>query len=125
MQSSLPVEPTDRNIKAVDIADSAEIAKIVAIRVGGPISGACAGWSRVASARLAGMGVMFSMTGTIGARPAVATHRNVTFLMPPAQRQLQRTNQKPLATSPTLGSPPVSPGFGGPMGGPKGIDIRR
>jgi hypothetical protein len=74
-----------------------EIAKIVAIRVGGPISGACAGWSRVASARLAGMGVMFSMTGTIGARPAVATHRNVTFLMPPAQRQLQRTNQKPLA----------------------------
>jgi hypothetical protein len=62
MQSSLPVEPTDRNIKAVDIADSAEIAKIVAIRVGGPISGACAGRSRVASARLAGIGGgMFSM----------------------------------------------------------------
>jgi hypothetical protein len=29
MQSSLPEEPTDRNIKAVDLADSAEIAKIV------------------------------------------------------------------------------------------------
>jgi hypothetical protein len=82
MQSSLPAEPIDRNIKAVDIVDSAEIAKIVAIRVGGPISGACAGRSRAASARLAGMGVMFSMTGTIGARPAIATHRNVTFLGP-------------------------------------------
>src|ERR1700681_3158672 len=30
MQSSLPAEPIDRNIKAVDLADSAEIAKIVA-----------------------------------------------------------------------------------------------
>jgi hypothetical protein len=29
MQSSLPVEPTDRNIKTADIVDSAEIAKIV------------------------------------------------------------------------------------------------
>jgi hypothetical protein len=78
MQSSLPAEPIDRNIKAVDIVDSAEIAKIVAIRVGGPISGACAGRSRAASARLAGMGVMFSMTGTIGARPAVTTHLATT-----------------------------------------------
>jgi hypothetical protein len=31
MQSSLLVEPADRNIKAADIADSAEIAKIVEI----------------------------------------------------------------------------------------------
>jgi len=37
MQSSLPVEPKDRNIKTVDIVDSAEIAKIVAIRVGGAL----------------------------------------------------------------------------------------
>src|SRR5450631_3470215 len=29
MQASLPVEPADRNIKAVDIADSGEVAKIV------------------------------------------------------------------------------------------------
>jgi len=29
MQSSLPAEPGNRNIKAVDLADSAEIAKIV------------------------------------------------------------------------------------------------
>jgi hypothetical protein len=43
MQSSLPVEPTDRNIKAVDIVDSAEIAKIVAIRVGGALL-AFEGW---------------------------------------------------------------------------------
>ena len=40
MQSSLPVEPTDRNIKTADIADSAEIAKIVAIRIGGGLVGA-------------------------------------------------------------------------------------
>ena len=47
-------------------------------RFGGPIS-AGAGWSRAASARLAGIGgVMFSMIGTIGACPAAATHRNVT-----------------------------------------------
>jgi hypothetical protein len=38
MQSSLPVELRDRNIKAVDIVDSAEIAKIVAIRVGGVLA---------------------------------------------------------------------------------------
>jgi hypothetical protein len=31
MQSSLPVEPTDRNIKPADIADSAEIANFVEI----------------------------------------------------------------------------------------------
>jgi hypothetical protein len=37
MQSSLPGEPADRNIKAADIADSAEIAKIVAIHVGGAL----------------------------------------------------------------------------------------
>jgi hypothetical protein len=42
MQSSLPVEPKDRNIKAVDIADSAEIAKIVAIRVDAAFPGAAA-----------------------------------------------------------------------------------
>jgi hypothetical protein len=29
MQSSLPVEPTGRNIKAVDVAEFAKIAKIV------------------------------------------------------------------------------------------------
>jgi hypothetical protein len=29
MQSSLPAEPTDRNIKAVDLAEIAKIAKIV------------------------------------------------------------------------------------------------
>jgi hypothetical protein len=34
MQSSLLAEPIDRNIKAVAIVDSAEIAKIVAIRIG-------------------------------------------------------------------------------------------
>ena len=44
MQSSLPAEPTDRNIKAVDIVDSAEIAKIVAIRVDGALL-AFGGWS--------------------------------------------------------------------------------
>ena len=44
MQPSLPGEPTDRNIKAVDIVDSAEIAKIVAIRVGGALL-AFGGWS--------------------------------------------------------------------------------
>ena len=43
MQSSLPAEPIDRNIKAADIADSAEIAKIVAIRVGALL--AFGGWS--------------------------------------------------------------------------------
>src|ERR1039457_6714135 len=31
MQGSLPAEATDRNIKAADIADSAEVAKIVEI----------------------------------------------------------------------------------------------
>jgi hypothetical protein len=31
MQTSLPPEPGDRNIKAADVADSVEIAKIVEI----------------------------------------------------------------------------------------------
>jgi hypothetical protein len=33
----IPDEPTDRNIKAVDIADSAEIAKIVARSIELPV----------------------------------------------------------------------------------------
>jgi hypothetical protein len=32
MQSSLPAEPIDRNIKAADVAEIGDIAKIVAIR---------------------------------------------------------------------------------------------
>jgi hypothetical protein len=39
MQSSLPDEPTDRNIKAADIADSAEVAKIVARSIELPLAG--------------------------------------------------------------------------------------
>jgi hypothetical protein len=37
MQPSLPAEPGDRNIKAADIADSVDVAKIVAIHVGGAL----------------------------------------------------------------------------------------
>jgi hypothetical protein len=37
MQPSLPGEPADRNIKAADIADSAEIAKIVARSIELPV----------------------------------------------------------------------------------------
>jgi hypothetical protein len=44
MQSTLLAEPIDRNIKAVDVAESAEIAKIVAIRVDGALL-AFGGWS--------------------------------------------------------------------------------
>jgi len=38
MQSSLLAEPADRNIKAADIADSAEIAKIVARSIELPLA---------------------------------------------------------------------------------------
>jgi len=38
MQSSLPAEPADRNIKPADIADSAEIAKIVARSIELPLA---------------------------------------------------------------------------------------
>jgi hypothetical protein len=52
------------------------------MRRGGMLSAAAAGWSRTASARLAGIGgMMFSMIGTIGACPVAATHRNVTFCL--------------------------------------------
>jgi len=37
MQSSLPVEPRDRNIKPVDLAEFAEIAKIVARSIELPV----------------------------------------------------------------------------------------
>jgi hypothetical protein len=33
MQSSLPAEPTRRNIKAADVADSAKVAEIVEIEL--------------------------------------------------------------------------------------------
>jgi hypothetical protein len=83
MQSSLPAEPTGRNIKAADIADSAEIAKIVAIRVGGPIS-AGAGWSRAASARLAGIGGgMFSMMAV--SAPVTQPQRTKRHVLPRAE----------------------------------------
>jgi hypothetical protein len=45
----------------------------LAICFGGPMS-VGAGWSRAASARLAGMGGVISMIGTIGAHRAIATH---------------------------------------------------
>jgi hypothetical protein len=38
-----------------------------------------AGCSSTASARLAGIGGVFSMIATIGAWPGRATHQNVTF----------------------------------------------
>jgi hypothetical protein len=46
------------------------------IRFGGPISVVGAGWSRAASARLAGVpgGVMFSMSATVGCWRPSATH---------------------------------------------------
>jgi hypothetical protein len=39
MQTSLPTEPADQNIKAVDLAEIAEIAKIVAAVESRPSSG--------------------------------------------------------------------------------------
>jgi hypothetical protein len=69
-----PKRPRDLN----QLANKVGARTFWRIRFGGPMS--VDGWSRTASARLAGIGGMITMIGSIGAGRIAATHRNVTLL---------------------------------------------